>query len=841
MASSAPRRSSPVTPALVALFTIGGSVAGAEPPVPFATDAWGADTGFYLGDGSAWWPEEMVTGDFDEDGRLDVAIANWGNFVSTAPRVSVLLAEASGRWSAPAHLVTPAPTSGLAAADLDGDEHLDLIVADCGTWWTETTVTVLRGAGDGTFLPAASYDVGAEGPTDVAIADIDGDGILDAVTANHGSGANSVSILAGNGSGGFGPAIVIPAVESARSLAVADADGDGDLDIAVAGGSVLIQQTRIALLRNGGEGTFGSPEMLPTLSTSALYRPAIAFADMDADGRVDIVYSDSGLHTGGLSSPYGVAVFANDGDGAYPVVDIHAIGPYTGGYTSLEIADLDGDGRLDIAGTHDANESWSILYGQADGSLGELSFLSAGEYPTDVLARDLDGDGVLEMMVLAHFSQTIMVHHRPAADRFRPARNADLVFGGHYHFDTGDIDGDGDGDLAASSGYAGSGSISVMFNQDGAGVFGPFPITYAAPAYASSVKLRDLDGDGMVDLLWADKSPPYSFRWRVNDGTGTFGTTQSSPDVFTCGVTLDDAVNAWDLDADGDLDVVLMENLSCGIGPKRLFVSENDGNGNFQLRTVVETYLAPYEVMSGDIDEDGHLDLVIVSNTIEVFLGGGDLTFGDGLRHGGLGARNGAVRDLDGDGHLDVVVTVTPQGDTRESIGILRGYGDGSFGHIELHAATCSPNLAVQTSVTTGDVDGDGDADVLLGNYASNSTSLFLNRGDATFDPQVHTGAMDNVRHVAFADVTGDGTPDALAMARFSTAGELGRDGIAIMPGTGGTVALPGDIDGDGMVGLTDLLAVLSAWGVCEGCRADLDVDGLVGLSDLLVVLSNWG
>ncbi len=842
MPASHPVFVSPVLAGVAAALV--GSAGAAPAPVPFETNAWSADTGYYQAEDSAWWPEAMTVDDFNGDGRLDVAIANWGNFLPIAERVSVMLGSDDGRYAPATHYTTPAATYAIVSADLDGDGDIDLVSGDCGFFGDGETITVLLNDGLGVFSVEGSYDVGGTGVTEIVLADLTGDGVLDALTANYAGSqsGNTISILPGDGAGGFGSPSVFTAMTGVRTVAAGDIDNDGDLDVVAASGATLNQFTTAALFVNDGLGGLGPAQMLPSMTSGGVFYPSLRIADMDNDGDQDIIYADLKLHHAGFGSAYAVAVHRNDGDGDFPTVDKHVIAAYTGGFSSIEIADLDLDGRLDIAGTHDANENWGVLLQQPDGGFGEYLSLSAGEYPTDVKARDVDDDGDPDLLVLAHFGQTLTTFVNPGDGRFGHVRNADVGWAGAYHFDVGDIDNDGDVDIATTRGYASNGTVTVTRNN-GDGSFAP-PQHMDAPVYASSVKLRDLNNDGWLDLLWADKYPPYSFRWKFNLGTGAFESqTRTVANVFTCGVTLDDAIDAHDFDNDGDLDVVLMENLGCGgqVINKRLFICENDGAGGLAVVTIIENYVAPYEMMFGDVNGDGALDIVVAANTIEVFLGNGDLSFQPGVVSGGLAAKNGTLADIDGDGDLDVILTIPAQSTTGNAIGVMRNDGSGGFAPIQLTNASRSPNLSVQTAVTTGDVDDDGDLDVLVGNYSTNSMSVFLNDGTGRFAPQFHVAAADSVRDIRYADITGDGRPDFLATATFTFAGESGGSGVVILPGLDAAPpATPGDINGDGVVGPADLSALLAAWGACPDCAADLDNDGDVDASDLSILLANW-
>jgi hypothetical protein len=624
-------------------------------------------------------------------------------------------------------------------------------------------------------------------------------------------------------------------------LAAGDFDGDGLPDLVVAASDQgLTQFTRVRVLMNNGAG-FDAPMALGSMVTGGDFSPHVTAGDIDLDGDIDIVYGDLKVHVGGLNSLYASVIYRNQGDGTFSEPEPQPLGAYTGAFASTAIGDVTGDGWPDIVGAHEPNKGWSIIPSDGAGGFEPYTEYIAAEYPADLMPADADGDGDLEILIAGRFSMEVTVHYGRGAGDFSPPPMYPVI-GGSYHFDAADIDLDGDLDIAASRGYASNGAISVLENL-GDGSFAGF-VEYPAPVYASSVKLRDLNGDAYPDLLWADKYPPYSWRSKLNNGDGTFGATQSWLQTFTCGISLNnDAIGAFDLDNDGDLDVVLLENLGCGVDPQQLFIHENDGAGNFTLVNIIDMPWPPMEVMATDTDGDGLLDLIVGGRTITVLLGNGNLTFQppdvQGLTE--VPATDATLADLNGDGIMDVAVGIPWNSNVYPALGVMLGNGDGTFDGPVLYDASFSPNLTMITSITTGDPDGDGDVDVMLGNYAANDLSYFENNGDATFRPQYHIGAGNSTRDVHYADFTGDGAGDIAAMV--STA--EGLYVVAMVAGREtGTPEVTGDLDGDGAVGPMDLAILLGNWGACpqEGdCPADLNGDGAVDATDLAILLGNWG
>jgi uncharacterized protein (TIGR03437 family) len=275
-------------------------------------------------------PAFIVVGDFNGDGNLDIAIAN-----STSNTITVLLGDSAGGFiAAPGSpfAVGSNPLS-IAVGDFNGDGKLDLAVANYGS----SSVTLLMGDGAGGFtLGDTESDGGLAGPSFIAVGDFNGDGRPDLAIANANS--HTVSVLLGIGSGGFGGAPGNPFTlggEYPQSLAVGDFNGDGKPDLAVGcPGSVTV------LLGNGSGGFSPAPGS-PVAVSSEMY--SVAVGDFNMDGKQDLAIPSAG---------YALAVLLGNGSGGFSAspgspfrVEPSLDGDGTG---HLAVGDFNGDGKPDV-------------------------------------------------------------------------------------------------------------------------------------------------------------------------------------------------------------------------------------------------------------------------------------------------------------------------------------------------------------------------------------------------------------------------------------------------------------------------------------------------------------
>jgi hypothetical protein len=538
-----------------------------------------------------------------------------------------------------------------------------------------------------------------------------------------------------------------------------DVDGDGDVDLAVAR-----SERRISLLANTG-GAFAAPQSFTLLagSGSDAYRQ-IALSDVDRDGDLDMLYASNTLN--GTTGPV-VGLYRNAGGGTFGAVEQIALDAFSSSPTDMAVADVTGDGWPDLLVAE--HLAWTFVRGNGSGGFTAPQSRIGGQGPIAIGAADMDADGDVEPVITNRDSLELTVHWNEGQGQLLvpPSYPAGSLGNAIAH---GDVDQDGDLDVAVSYGYTGAGGVLILRNQ-GNGSFAP-AVSYTGGA-AIRVKLRDMNGDGKLDLLYADGGPPYDFHVRLNLGAGAFGAASTVP-IHTCG---NGDIEAFDADHDGDLDVFVTEYLGCpSVSINRCFISRNQGDGTFLPHQILTTYLKCEIIGFGRLDGDLHDDLILTSaNGVEVYRGNGDATFQPPVLYDtDWGPKHMVVADLSGDGELDVASynfgdTVTGTG--GESMSILIGNGNGSFQPRVTYHASYSPDLGNPEGIEAVDFDGDSDLDILGGNYGSNDFSVYENLGNGTYRPQARYGTGMRTLDIAAADFDGDGRVDVVGVVGLPPSG----------------------------------------------------------------------
>ena len=281
-------------------------------------------------------PQSVAIGDFNGDGKLDLAVAN----LSSA-NVSILLGTGTGGFGAATNFAVVNQPVSVAASDFNGDGKLDLAVANLGT----ANVSILLGTGTGGFGAATNFAVGVN-PQSVAVGDFNGDGNFDLAVANQ--FPNNVSILLGTGTGSFNAATSFAVGNSPRYVATGDFNSDGKLDLAVANGS----SDNVSILSGTGTGSFSAATNFAVGDSPF----SLTVGDFNGDARLDLAVANQ------LSN--NMSILLGTGTGSFSGATNFAVGNSP---ISVAVGDFNADSKLDLAVANQFSNNVSILTGTGAG------------------------------------------------------------------------------------------------------------------------------------------------------------------------------------------------------------------------------------------------------------------------------------------------------------------------------------------------------------------------------------------------------------------------------------------------------------------------------------------
>jgi hypothetical protein len=818
-----------------------------------------AVTGSPFGTGTGTLPYGLVAVDLNGDGNIDLAFTN----ATSTGGVTVLKGDGTGAFSTLGTYATGGTPESVAAGDFNNDGIADLAVANL----SDGTVSILIGNGDGSLTPASSaIAVGGTNPISVTIADFNGDGNADIVTANNGTA--TLSVLLGDGTGGFTAAIGSPFPSGPQPVSVtaADLNGDGKPDLAVA--NSLGSAPTVGVFINTGRGAFAGRVGYTTIVGTNGFDPRfIAVGDFNGDGTPDlaVINKGAGINLGTFS----ILLGSKASPGTFGL-------PLTTGLGSLPwsavVADFNGDGRSDLVVASSQNSFLYVLSGHAvyadltvatipvatftQGQTGAAYTItvsnnsSNAQYTTSGLVSVVDSlpagltatsiSGTNWSCTLAtltctrsdslasgsSYPETITVTVNVASNAALTVTNLVTVSGGGEFITTNDTSSYPTTVIQKTS-LALSSSPNPSFTGTPVAVTATVSFTSATgtvvfyDALTPIASRTVVSGQAVLNTsLLSSGTHVLTARYSGDSQYLTSSAASITQTVqnqlqngfqsvvnYGLNVTGPSAITVADFNNDGHPDIAVASSTS---GKVSVLLNNATTPGIFGTAVSTAAGTGPASIVAGDFNGDGFMDVAVANTSTSVINvlinnhnGNGTFSPAQSYSTGKTTHPQYLVTgDFNGDGIPDLAVA-----NGTGVVSIMLGNTDGSF------QAPLSPANTVGTnpkSIVLGDFNGDGFADLAVANFGSNSVSILLGKGDGTFQPAANYNVGASPLALARGDFNGDGILDLVV------ANSVDGTVTVLTGGVGGTFTVGGsypagsgpnsivasDFNGDGLLDL---------------------------------------
>ncbi len=724
---------------------------------------------------------DTAVADLDDDGHVDIVTAS-----SAPPGYCVAMGLPSGAFAEP-RCFGDHRALQVRLADFNEDEREDLLVIYSFTGGSDNETWILPGRGDGTFSDTGTLVHNSYG-FEPEISDLDGDHHLDIIV--------NTSAYLGNGDGTFqSVGKSTPVVAWLGHL-----DNDGIIDIASRdvgsgdGGNIHYNFGR-------GDGTFirGARYSFFSIYTQG----SVVFEDLNGDGLKDfLALTDEDL---GVHLAVGVLDFLEEDFVTYPLLEEHA--PVRSRPGRLALFDLNEDEILDVVVSNFGVSTVSVLLGRGDGTFSSANQYGVSTEPWRVHAFSVGNDTALSLLVDAE-GGSVLLRGDGSGAFFGWERVVAETFINPRDIEIADLDGDGFADYVTVADLRDNeiGRLAVIWGAASA-LAGPSTEIQVPPG-PLAIAIGDVDNDARPDIV--STSYRASKITVIGSKAGRRFELMSSISVESASKSLFGAVELADLNHDGNLDVVAMNN-------NRLEILLGHGDGSFDRRTLRDYLSGVRSLGIEDMDRDGDVDIVAAGSDIWVFRGTGTGGFEAPQRFAApVEARFLTIDDVNADGRPDVLCSGRSSLSEPQRLGVLLnrpfcagdcdgnntvevseliravrlllGFpetqcaaadfdGDGSIVVAEVIRGvrntleSCpSPSLGAPLSTTsirigeairTADIDRDGNVDVIGTSFGI--LRIARGRGDGSFEEPARFGQGTGGEALAVKDLNRDGLPDIVA------------------------------------------------------------------------------
>lgn len=714
----------------------------------------------FYGDGNGSFPIEKIfsldigsqpsaigVGDFNDDTKLDLAVANYGT-----NNVFLLFGDGNGTFIVRGIYLmgNDAKPISIVVGHFDNDNHLDIAVSNAGT----NDIKILFQYENGYFTNQKSYSTGLSSkPISIATSDLNSDDRLDIIVVNYAT--NNVFILLSYVNITLSSQRTYTANRNSalKSNAVGDLNNDTFLDI------VVVDNTHdgIDVFFGNADGTFSQMKIYSTGNNCPPL--AVVVDDFNKDNIFDIIVVCANNYNGQLQ------IFLGKKDGDLSNIVVRDIGSQRD-QTSIAAGDFNNDGRLDIVilFQYDSSRAIAVLLGNGDGTFSDdISYLFNSRFqPQSLSVGDFNNDGRLDFVVANRLDSWTSKSNVGVF-----LGNGDGTFSDQRTFTTGYyaltqsvavgyFNNDSLLDIVVANPW--NNNIAILFGYGNGDFSAPetFPTGIdSAPTYVS---VCDFDKDHHLDVLVVNIRKQTIMIFLGNGNAGF-----SNQLIYSTG---EDSNPVWlsvgDFNKDSLIDIATVND-----GTKNLGVMYGVIGVNFKSKDTFSTGSSPGPkcLVMNDFNHDNQLDIAVanyITNNVDILYGHGDGSFAIQISclTGLLSSPTSIiVNDFNNDMELDIAVANSG----TNNIGVFYGYGNGTFGSQTIYPITVDSNVQ---SIAHDDFNHDNQPDIIIANYGKDTIDILVSSDGGRFAIQASysTGFGSNPLGMVVGDVNNDTILDIIVV-----------------------------------------------------------------------------
>ena len=675
-------------------------------------------------------PRSVAIGDFNNDTFIDIVVAN-----RAVNNISVFLAYNSTLFGKPTTYSTGLHSlpNTVAVADVNNDQRLDIIVAYFGS----NAIGVFLGLGDGSFVNNRTISTNSSRPMWIHIAHLDNDTFLDLVTADYGT--DSITIYSGDGTSHFSYRMrYSTGFDSLPVLVIsADLNNDHHLDLVVANSGT----NTVGILFGLDGGEFSDQKIFTTGGES---RPtSIAVGYFNDDLFLDIAVANYGTKNVYVLMNTEHETFVN-----HTIYELNDASPYF-----IVVGDINKDDRLDLIVTNSGRNNIGVFLGRGNGSFTQPTmYLTGSTSSIAAVGTDLNNDLLLDIIVVNNDTNSVGIFFGKNTRFQSPVTYSTAIKSRSSMFT--DINDYSQVDFTNMDSYLRGTRTRRQYGEARCKSFTGFVLMDGPTTLA----LGDFNKDTHLDVV-VNNRPHRNIGMFFGYGNGSFEDQITYPNTY-----FSDFFVIGDFNNDSFLDIILSKRLA---NPYTMYLGHGNSSFTKQVIHSIQDWICCMTV--ADLNDDTLPDIVGTvcgDKAFEVLLGKGNGTFADPVFYLTDGKLDTIILDdFNHDRQMDIVVTFA----SLPTLGISLGYGNGSF-----MEQTTYQTIFIPKHLATGDFNNDNHHDIVIvgdfiGANIGENIGVLLGYGNGSFQDPILSSSDYDANYVSVADFNKDGRLDIVISAYMNS------------------------------------------------------------------------